>query len=51
MQCCPDNGKCKMSKGFLGPKQSLYLKYTVKWVNWEKFMVPLKIYIFDVTDT
>lgn len=51
LQCCPDNSKCKLSKGFLGPKQSLYLKYTVKWVNWEKFMVPLKIYIFDVTDT
>ncbi|XP_050872737.1 uncharacterized protein LOC127075292 [Lathyrus oleraceus] len=51
LQCCPDNGNCKLMKGFLGLKQKLYLKYTVMWINWEEFMVPVKIYIFDVTDT
>ena len=51
LQCCPDNGNCKLMKGFSGLKQKLYLKYTVMWINWEEFMVPVKIYIFDVTDT
>jgi hypothetical protein len=39
-----------MRKSFLGPKNNLYLKYTIKWVNWDKFVVPVKIYILDVTD-
>jgi len=52
LQCCPDNSKCKMRKGFLGPKKNIYLKYTVMWINWDvNFMVPVKVYIFDVTDT
>ncbi|WJX11211.1 hypothetical protein P8452_01849 [Trifolium repens] len=52
LQCCPDGSKCKLKKGFLGPTQSIYLKYTVKWINWNSnYMVPAKIYIFDVTDT
>ncbi|XP_061339731.1 uncharacterized protein LOC133286341 [Gastrolobium bilobum] len=51
LDCCPDNGQCRLMKGFQGPKRSLYLKYTVKWINWDNFVVPLKIYIFDVTDT
>ena len=36
---------------FVGQKRSLYLRYTVKWVDWDKFIVPVKIYILDVTDT
>ncbi|KAK2400624.1 stress up-regulated Nod 19 protein [Trifolium repens] len=52
LQCCPDGSKCKLKKGFSGPTQSIYLKYTVKWINWNSnYMVPAKIYIFDVTDT
>ncbi|KAL2341555.1 hypothetical protein Fmac_009495 [Flemingia macrophylla] len=51
LNCCPDNSQCRLKKGFKGPKRSLYLKYTVKWVNWDdKFVVPLKVYIIDVTD-
>ncbi|TKY72388.1 Stress up-regulated Nod 19 [Spatholobus suberectus] len=50
LDCCPDNSQCRLMKGFKGPKRSLYLKYTVKWVNWDNFVVPLKIYILDVTD-
>ncbi|CBI15775.3 unnamed protein product, partial [Vitis vinifera] len=26
------------------------MKYTVKWVDWDSSVVPVKIYIFDVTD-
>ncbi|KAK7303574.1 hypothetical protein RJT34_14483 [Clitoria ternatea] len=49
--CCTDNTKCRLKKGFQGPKRNLYLRYTVKWINWDSFVVPLKIYIVDVTDT
>ncbi|XP_045805131.1 uncharacterized protein LOC123898264 [Trifolium pratense] len=48
--CCPDNAQCRMKKGFWGPKNTLYLKYTIKWVNWDEFVIPVKIYLLDVTD-
>ncbi|XP_057430133.1 uncharacterized protein LOC130723190 [Lotus japonicus] len=51
LQCCPDKAQCKLRKGFLGPKRKLYLKYTVKWVEWDNFVVPVKVYVLDVTDT
>ena len=52
LQCCHDNTKCKLRKGFLGPKKRIYLKYTIMWIDWDiNFMVPAKIYIFDVTGT
>ncbi|ESW30971.1 hypothetical protein PHAVU_002G197800 [Phaseolus vulgaris] len=49
--CCYDESQCKLREGFEGPKRSLYLRYTVKWVDWDKFIVPVTIYILDVTDT
>lgn len=49
--CCYDQTQCKLREGFDGPKRTLYLRYTVKWVDWDKFIVPVKIYILDVTDT
>jgi len=51
MLCCYDYTRCKLKEGFEGPKRSLYLRYTVKWVDWADFIVPVKIYIIDVTDT
>nr|KYP49633.1 hypothetical protein KK1_028604 [Cajanus cajan] len=49
--CCYDQTQCRLREDFEGPKRSLYLRYTVKWVDWDKFIVPVKIYILDVTDT
>jgi hypothetical protein len=49
--CCYEGTHCKLKEGFKGPKRSLYLKYTVKWVDWDDFIVPVKIYVIDVTDT
>ncbi|KAL2343691.1 hypothetical protein Fmac_004976 [Flemingia macrophylla] len=49
--CCYDDTHCKLREGFEGPKRSLYLRYTFKWVDWDKFVVPLKVYIIDATDT
>ncbi|CAJ2677949.1 unnamed protein product [Trifolium pratense] len=49
--CCYDYTQCKLKEGFEGPKRSLYLRYTVKWIDWDDYIVPVKIYIFDVSDT
>ncbi|XP_045820184.1 uncharacterized protein LOC123913472 [Trifolium pratense] len=49
-RCCHDYTQCKLKDGFKGPKKNLYLRYTVKWVDWDDFVVPVKIYIIDVTD-
>lgn len=52
--CCYDYTQCKLREGLEfveGLKRNLYLRYTVKWVDWDDFVVPVKIYIIDVTDT
>ncbi|XP_061341200.1 uncharacterized protein LOC133287579 [Gastrolobium bilobum] len=51
LYCCYDYTQCRLRERFEGPRRSLYLRYTVKWVDWDDFIVPVKIYILDVTDT
>ncbi|KAK9103984.1 hypothetical protein Scep_020828 [Stephania cephalantha] len=51
LHCCYDDTHCRVKSHFNGIKRSLYLRYTVKWVDWENAIVPVKIYILDVTDT
>lgn len=51
LNCCYDHTQCKLRPGFEGVRRSLYLKYTVKWVDWDSSIIPVKIFIFDVTDT
>lgn len=51
LACCYDQTQCKLRHGFEGVRRSLYLKYTVQWVDWDSSIVPVKIYIFDVTDS
>ncbi|KAJ0053083.1 hypothetical protein Pint_01306 [Pistacia integerrima] len=48
--CCYDQTQCRVRHGFEGARRNLYLRYTVKWVDWGSSIVPVKIYIFDVTD-
>ncbi|XWS37024.1 hypothetical protein CRYUN_Cryun19dG0008200 [Craigia yunnanensis] len=48
--CCYDGTQCRMKQGFEGIKRTLYLKYTVKWVYMDSSVLPVKIYIFDITD-
>ncbi|WKA07797.1 hypothetical protein VitviT2T_025575 [Vitis vinifera] len=50
LRCCYDKTQCRVKEGFEGIRRSLYMKYTVKWVDWDSSVVPVKIYIFDVTD-
>ncbi|MED6192867.1 hypothetical protein PIB30_013962 [Stylosanthes scabra] len=51
LYCCYDQTQCRLRKGFHGPKRTLYLRYTVKWIDWDEYVVPVKIYVLDVTDT
>lgn len=49
--CCPDQSRCRLKQGFHGDKRSIYLRYTVKYMDWDSSsMIPLKIYILEVTD-
>lgn len=51
LDCCYDQTQCQLKKGFYGARRGLYLKYTVEWADWSDFILPVWIYIFDVTDT
>nr|XP_043616370.1 uncharacterized protein LOC122588325 [Erigeron canadensis] len=49
--CCYDETQCKLKNHVESVQRNLYLKYTVKWVDWSDSVLPVKIFIFDVTDT
>ncbi|KAI4297321.1 hypothetical protein L6164_037215 [Bauhinia variegata] len=51
LQCCTDNAQCRLKEGYKGYNRTVYLKYTVEWVDWDYSIIPVKIYIPDVTDT
>ncbi|KAD4889171.1 hypothetical protein E3N88_21244 [Mikania micrantha] len=51
LYCCYDGTQCKVKNGLESVIRNLYLKYTVKWVDWSDSIVPVNVYIFDVTDT
>lgn len=50
LRCCHDEARCRVNDGFHGVKRDLYLRYTVRYVDWEESILPVKIYILDVTD-
>ncbi|XP_010546109.1 PREDICTED: uncharacterized protein LOC104818287 [Tarenaya hassleriana] len=50
--CCYDKTQCRVRKGFdNGRTRTLYLKYTVTWVDWDSSVLPVTIYILDITDS
>ncbi|XP_039069380.1 uncharacterized protein LOC120215921 [Hibiscus syriacus] len=49
--CCYNHTQCKVEHGFEGVRRTLYLRYTVKWVDLDSSVLPFKVYIFDITDT
>ncbi|KAG9148439.1 hypothetical protein Leryth_016915 [Lithospermum erythrorhizon] len=51
LRCCYDQARCRVKEGFQGVKRSLFLKYNVTYLEWDNSIVPVQIYIFDVTDT
>lgn len=50
LRCCYDEARCRVKEGFQGVKRSLYLRYTVTYVDWDASIIPVEIYILDVTD-
>lgn len=50
LRCCHDKARCRVKAGFNGVKRGLYLRYTVKYADWDTSIIPVEIYIFDVTD-
>ncbi|KAG6388424.1 hypothetical protein SASPL_149850 [Salvia splendens] len=50
LKCCHDGVRCRVKRGFRGERRSLYLRYTVTYMDWDASIVPVKIYILDVTD-
>ncbi|XP_020595572.1 LOW QUALITY PROTEIN: uncharacterized protein LOC110035644 [Phalaenopsis equestris] len=52
LHCCYDETQCRAEEGFGdGGERKLYLRYTVKWIEWSPRILPVKIYILDITDT
>ncbi|XP_058226532.1 uncharacterized protein LOC131335271 [Rhododendron vialii] len=51
MECCHYQTQCRVKEGFESVKRSLFMRYTVKWVDWDTSIKPVKIFVFDVTDT
>ncbi|KAL4191960.1 hypothetical protein AMTRI_Chr06g169920 [Amborella trichopoda] len=52
LRCCYDGTQCRLKEGLQGlGAKGVYLKYTVKWMEWDDSIIPLKIYILDVTDS
>ncbi|CAN6822283.1 unnamed protein product [Brassica oleracea var. botrytis] len=54
LYCCYDKTQCLVRNGFDSVEEktrTLYLKYTVRWVDWDSSVVPAKVYILDVTDS
>ncbi|KAH0705704.1 hypothetical protein KY285_010243 [Solanum tuberosum] len=51
LRCCYGETRCRVKDGFHGSRRNLYLKYTVKYIDWVASIVPVKIYILDITDT
>jgi hypothetical protein len=54
LHCCYDQTRCWVEDGFAagGEPRELFLRYTVMWVDWsDAAVVPVRIYILDVTDT
>ncbi|KAK9684372.1 hypothetical protein RND81_10G205700 [Saponaria officinalis] len=51
LYCCYDRAQCRVKKGLEHSPRRLYLRYTVNWFDWDKSLLPVRIYIFDVTDS
>ncbi|KAL9231556.1 hypothetical protein vseg_006773 [Gypsophila vaccaria] len=51
LYCCYDKAQCKVKEGLENSLRRLYLRYTVNWFEWDESLLPVRIYIFDITDT
>ncbi|KAJ7527478.1 hypothetical protein O6H91_16G056600 [Diphasiastrum complanatum] len=51
LRCCYDGRRCRLKYGFEDVPRTRYLQYTIHWVEWDEHVIPVKSYIFDVTNT
>ncbi|CAH9110515.1 unnamed protein product [Cuscuta epithymum] len=52
LRCCYDGTRCRVNAAQgTGGRRRLYLQYTVTYLHWDSSFLPVKIYIFDVTDS
>ncbi|KAA0058099.1 uncharacterized protein E6C27_scaffold274G004070 [Cucumis melo var. makuwa] len=53
LRCCYDKTKCRVnvSDGEDFKERNLFVRYRVRWVDWNDFVIPVKVYLLDVTDT
>lgn len=51
LYCCYDQTQCRVEAHIQVVARRLYLKYTVRWLNWSDNIIPVEIFIFDVTDS
>ncbi|CAH9082919.1 unnamed protein product [Cuscuta europaea] len=55
LRCCYDGTRCRVNADVAAAaaegRRRLYLQYTVTYLHWDSSILPLKIYIFDVTDS
>ncbi|XP_024531121.1 uncharacterized protein LOC112340484 [Selaginella moellendorffii] len=51
LHCCYEGTKCAVKPGFQAPKKTLYMQYTIEWVEWDECVLPVRAYIFDITDS
>uniref|UniRef100_A0A803NBE7 Stress up-regulated Nod 19 n=1 Tax=Chenopodium quinoa TaxID=63459 RepID=A0A803NBE7_CHEQI len=42
LYCCYDQTQCKVKEGFAHSLRKLYLKYTVKWFDWNESFLPVE---------
>ncbi|PPR85071.1 hypothetical protein GOBAR_AA35639 [Gossypium barbadense] len=49
--CCYDRIQYSVKHGFEAVRRTFYLRYTEKWIDMDRSILPVKIYIFDITDS
>ena len=47
--CCYDGRQCLLKDGYVDENRTMYLQYTVHYLDWDDTIVPIKTYIMDVT--
>ncbi|KAJ1269386.1 hypothetical protein BS78_07G207900 [Paspalum vaginatum] len=52
LRCCYDGTRCSaaLARGEQELARKVFLRYTVTWQDWSPAVLPVRIYIFDVTD-
>ncbi|XP_073281932.1 uncharacterized protein [Primulina huaijiensis] len=50
LSCCLDGSRCRLKGGHQGGNRTYYLKYTVRYLDWDTSIVPVRVFVLDVTD-